>query len=397
MNGIHKSLIEKEGKFQKLQWDNEKVTCMKKECERTLKSFECERDKMEAKADVLKKERDRVVNVRQKDLDVIRQHKDDAISRLKLSHGLELQNRDKIIDDLNIENIKVANELKRNLRAKEGNEESFRILNEHIETERLEVKKRIDDLEMKLSHEKSKMRTEVQNKNDIVKEKNAVAQHKIVIEELLQKAKIDIEFYKKEDIKRVAEYFTLETELQERLHDTSQKLNQALFKFQDEKKRFERGKLSVEAELVLCRERSDFRIEELEKAVSTLSNARNKEKDSFDSTLSILTSKIKEQNEFYEENVFKEQELCKFERRENIELKKEAQQVATEKLELSVALDNEIRKIYELENDVRCKEKKILVLGERIKDLLSTQDDCIIRERNIKREVQQLRFEVRRD
>ena len=200
MNGIHKSLIEKEGKFQKLQWDNEKVTCMKKECERTLKSFECERDKMEAKADVLKKERDRVVNVRQKDLDVIRQHKDDAISRLKLSHGLELQNRDKIIDDLNIENIKVANELKRNLRAKEGNEESFRILNEHIETERLEVKKRIDDLEMKLSHEKSKMRTEVQNKNDIVKEKNAVAQHKIVIEELLQKAKIDIEFYKKEDI-----------------------------------------------------------------------------------------------------------------------------------------------------------------------------------------------------
>ena len=71
--------------------------------------------------------------------------------------------------------------------------------------------------------------------------------------------------------------------------------------------------------------------------------------------------------------------------------------MTTEKLELSVALEKKAHVIYHLEDDVRGKEDKILAMGERIRDLLSIQDDFIIRERNVKREVRQLKLEVRRE
>ena len=397
IEGIQKILSDKEGEFQKLQWDNQEVIDMKKEFQRSLKSHEFERDKVEAKADVLNKEKDRVVNDRQKDLEVIRKEKNEAITTLKLSHSLELQNRDKIIDELNIENIKMMTELKKKLRGKQSNEESFRKLNEHVKAERQQVRKNIDELEQKLSKEKLRVREEVHNKNNVVREKNAAAQKIILIEELLQKAKNDIQLYKQHDKKRAAEHFTLETELQKNLHETSQQLNQTLFKLENEKKRFDRDKHSVEAELALSMERSELRIEEAEKAVSTLSNAKDKEKKSFDSALSTLTTKRKEQNKLYEDNILKEQELGRCERGESIEIKKEVRQVTTEKLELSVALEKKAHVIYHLEDDVRGKEDKILAMGERIRDLLSIQDDFIIRERNVKREVRQLKLEVRRE
>lgn len=359
---------------------------MKHKNKERLEETTLSRDKLEATCNSLHEKIKLLSNRRAEDCKYISTATEKRLVALKEKHCLELESRDKMMSEMNLQNSRLSSQVEQSVREKDYITKVHKKFERSIKMERDTVNDHVNELEKVLTDARVKIAVEDRSKQEVINEKAGLEKKHDSLHELLSIAKSDMRRAQEGYKRKINELTEVESKLQSEVDDMS-------WKFQNDSSKWEEETVCLKQEMETAIKERDTdaiilrtKIMQLEESnnlsVEFLKNQRiDHEKNMLElqNVSTVLTKQL-------EQKLHEERESSQICINENHQLLTNIQNVKKEALELSLIVKENDMKLFNAGNSIRKTEETVLLLGKQLNESLSDQQERIESERKIKRD-----------
>lgn len=354
---------------------------------------ELSQTKMETTIVYLKKEIDSLTKSRGNDLKIALVSQENETASLKKRYYFDLNESKQLVSEVNLQNAYLNAEVEKMSREKERIENQYQKLNESTNKERVEVRNQYSIVTDKLKVVEIKVELERLTKEDTENDKLFLEGKTATLQDSLVMSKKQLSRTQQEHKMKQEDYVEKQHMLGEQIAELQKKTKIGTALVNKEKESFKKA-------LHVLREEKDAQIKGLKIEINQLRETSEVISD-------VLTNQSRRHTEFLSEiksekktikhdleiKLRRERQLCQRLMSKHQSLIKDNSTFQEEKLETDRTSEKNLHQIALLSQSLRVAHDKIALLGKRLSENLSEQQERIRNERCLKSELQNLKLQ----